>query len=42
MQKVCRTSDSEIGWGYVRQVEIVGLTARVIGSCLRLIEGWSR
>ena len=24
MQKVCRTSDLEIGWGYVKQVEIVG------------------
>jgi hypothetical protein len=24
MQKVCGTSDLEIGWGYVKQVEIVG------------------
>ena len=23
MQKVCGTSDLEIGWGYVKQVEIV-------------------
>ncbi len=29
----------EIGWGYVKQVEIVGVPARVSGSCLRLIEG---
>jgi hypothetical protein len=38
MQEVCGTSDREIGWGYMKQVEIVGMTARVIGSCLRLIE----
>jgi hypothetical protein len=39
MQKVCRTADLEIGWGYVKQVEVVVLTARVVGSCLRLING---
>jgi hypothetical protein len=33
--EVCGTSDLEIGWGYVKQVEIVVLTARVIGSGLR-------
>jgi hypothetical protein len=39
MQKVCGTSDFEIGWGYLKQVEIVVITARVVGSRLRLSEG---
>jgi hypothetical protein len=38
VQEVCGTSNLEIGWGYVKQVEIVVMTARVIGSCLRLSE----
>ena len=38
-KEVCRTSDFEIGWGYVKQVEIVVMTARVVGSCLRLSKG---
>jgi hypothetical protein len=32
---LCRTSDLEIGWGYVKQVEIVVMIA-VVGRCLRL------
>jgi hypothetical protein len=27
MQKVCGTSDLEIGWGYAKQIEIVVTTA---------------
>jgi hypothetical protein len=30
MKEVCGTSDFEIGWGYVRQLEIVVMTAGVI------------
>jgi hypothetical protein len=32
MKEVCGTSDLEIGWGYVNQVEIVVMTARVLGT----------
>ena len=28
----------EIGWGYVKQVDTSVMTARVVGSCLRLSE----
>ena len=38
MQKVCGTSDLEIGWGYVKQVEMLGVTARLVGSGLGLSE----
>jgi hypothetical protein len=42
--EVCGTSDLGLGWGYVRQLEIVEMTARVIGWCLGLNEGakWMR
>jgi hypothetical protein len=40
-REVCGTSDLGIGWGYVRQLEIVVMTARVIGWCLGLSEGQS-
>jgi hypothetical protein len=36
--EVCGTSDLEIGWGYAKQVEIVVMTARLVGSRLRLSE----
>jgi hypothetical protein len=39
MKEVCGTSDREIGWGYVKQVEIVVMTARRAGRCLGLSEG---
>jgi hypothetical protein len=32
MKEVCGTADLEIGWGYVRQVEIVVMTAQVLGT----------
>jgi hypothetical protein len=38
MQEVCRTADLEIGWGYVKQVEIVVMTAGVVVDCLSLSE----
>ena len=41
MQKVCGTSDLEIGWGYMKQVEIVGDDRSSPRSCLRLNEGAS-
>jgi hypothetical protein len=28
----------EVGWGYVKQVDTSVMTARVVGSCLRLSE----
>jgi hypothetical protein len=36
---LCGTSDRGIGWGYVKQVEIVVMTARVVGSGLRPSKG---
>jgi hypothetical protein len=39
MQKVCRTGDLEIGWGYVKRVEIPMMTAQVVVGRLRLTEG---
>jgi hypothetical protein len=39
MQEVCRTSDLEIGWGYVKQVGLVGGDRLLFGSGLGLIEG---
>jgi hypothetical protein len=43
-KEVCGTSDLESGWGYVKQLEIVVMTARVIGRCLGLVKGakWMR
>jgi hypothetical protein len=35
---VCGTSDFEIGWGYVKQVDIVGDDRWTVGSCLGLSE----
>jgi hypothetical protein len=31
-KEVCGTSDLEIGWGYVKRVEIVVLTAQVLAA----------
>jgi hypothetical protein len=36
--EVCGTSDFEIGWGYVKQVEIAGLSAGIVRDCLGLSE----
>jgi hypothetical protein len=32
MQEVCGTSDLGIGWGYVKQLEIGVMTARVLAA----------
>jgi hypothetical protein len=32
MQEVCGTSDLEIGWAYVKQFEIVLMTAQVLAA----------
>ena len=39
MHQVYGTSNREIGWGYVKQVEIVVMTARLVGSGLRPSKG---
>ena len=39
VHQVCGTSNREIGWGYVKQVEIVVMTARLVGSGLRPSKG---
>jgi hypothetical protein len=39
MQEVCGTSDLEIGWAYMKQVEIGGDDRSSPRSCLRLNEG---
>jgi hypothetical protein len=38
VHRVCRTADFEIGWGYVKQVDIVGDDRWTVGSCLGLSE----
>jgi hypothetical protein len=39
MKEVCRTADLEIGWGYVKQIEIVGDDRWTRRSRLGLSEG---
>jgi hypothetical protein len=38
-KEVCGTSNLEIGRGYAKPLEIVVMTAGVVGSCLRGVKG---